>query len=125
MCREEKKTEVLSGVPKSPKNTTVLSKSWYFNLCFACVNRTPFGFQYHKIIKYHSIASKLQKYYASKHGLTVYVSRQCGAIYIYLYAALSEPNPTTVIRLNRVVRLILTQNITLLYCFVHMFLLRI
>jgi hypothetical protein len=40
--------------------------------------------------------------------LTSYVSRQYGIIHISTYIAQGEPNPTKVIRPNRVVRLILT-----------------
>jgi hypothetical protein len=46
----------------------ILGKPWYLKLCFACTNQTPFVFQYYSIIKYHSIVSKLQKYYTSKQG---------------------------------------------------------
>jgi hypothetical protein len=54
------------GVLKTLKNTTVLGKPWYLKLYFAYTNQTPFEFQYYSIIKYHSIVSKLQKYYTSK-----------------------------------------------------------
>jgi hypothetical protein len=50
--------------------TTVLGKPWYLKLSFDCTNQTPFEFQYYSIIKYHSIVSKLQKYYNSKQGLS-------------------------------------------------------
>jgi hypothetical protein len=46
-----------------------LGKSWYLKLSFDYTNQTPFELKYYSIIKYHSIVSKLQKYYDSKHGL--------------------------------------------------------
>jgi hypothetical protein len=54
---------------ENSKNTTVLGKSWYLKLSFDYTNQTPFELKYYSIIKYHSIVSKLQKYYDSKHGL--------------------------------------------------------
>ena len=56
---------------ENSKNTTILGKPWYLKLSFDSTNQTPFELQYYSIIKYHSIVSKLQKYYASKQGLIV------------------------------------------------------
>jgi hypothetical protein len=56
---------------KNSKNTIVLGKPWYLKLSFDRTNQTPFEFQYYSIIKYHSIVSKLQKYYNSKQGLNL------------------------------------------------------
>jgi hypothetical protein len=44
---------------QNSKNTTVSSRPWYLKLCFISSSQTPFGFQYHGIIKYYSIALKL------------------------------------------------------------------
>jgi hypothetical protein len=62
---------------ENSKNTTVLVKPWYLKLCFDCTNQTPFVFQYHSIIKYHSIVSKLQKYYTSKQVLKCWQTESC------------------------------------------------
>jgi hypothetical protein len=48
-----------------------LGKPWYLKLSFDSTNQTLFELQYYSIIKYHSIVSKLQKYYNSKQGLSV------------------------------------------------------
>jgi hypothetical protein len=66
ICKENRrKLRSWSEFPKLEKYY-VFGKPWYLKLYFKYTNQTHFDFQYHDIIKYYSIVSKLQKYQASK-----------------------------------------------------------
>jgi hypothetical protein len=69
ICREKRRKQRSWVEFQKLQNITVLGKSWYLKLCFACTNQTSSEFQYYSIIKYYSIILKLQTYYTSKQGL--------------------------------------------------------